>query len=319
MIDFFRSGPLAEVFERAGLIAVDIGARGGFEADLLPIAWAVDAVGFEPEPEAFARLGGAGVDPWRSLTIHPEAIGGSGGPRQLHIPADPGGASLLEHDPELGRRYGFPHLFEVVRRETIATTTLGEAAARLGFENASYLKLDVEGAELEILESANSVLSSLVAIKTEAAFLPFRKKQPLAWDLANFLCSRGFEVMDVLDPHRWRRGAGSPHPYVRRAAPAYSRGQIVQCDLLFLRGPDGMNGDEQTVRGALVALALGYFDHAAALFSSLSEPNRFEFDPFREIAVFSRRYGRRAASAAIRAHLRDLVPLLRSLTIGLPR
>ena len=56
MINYFRREFFAELFSNAGLIAVDVGARGGFEPDLLPIAWAVDAVGFEPEPEAFSRL-----------------------------------------------------------------------------------------------------------------------------------------------------------------------------------------------------------------------------------------------------------------------
>ena len=31
------------------------------------------------------------------------------------------------------------------------------------------------------------------------------------------------------------------------------------------------------------------------------------------------RYGRRQAVGAIKAHLRDLIPLIRSLTVGLPR
>ncbi len=319
MIDFFRRGLFADLFTNAGLIAVDVGARGGFEPDLLPIAWAVDAVGFEPEPEAFSRLRQTSADPWRSLTVHPQAIAGSAGSRRLHIPSDPQGASLLEHDPEIGRRFGFPHLFDLARIETIATTTLDEAAVHLGFGAPSYLKLDVEGAELEVLEAAETVLPSLVAIKTEAAFLPFRKNQPLAWDLAAHLGARSFEVMDVSEPHRWRHGPGAPHPYLRRDSPAYSRGQAVQCDLLFFRAPDRMADDEQAVRGALIALALGYFDHAAALFDALPDQGRYDFEITREIAKLSRRYGRRAAATAIKAHLRDLIPLFRSLTVGLPR
>lgn len=47
--DFFRSTPLAAAFAQAGLTAVDIGSRGGFDPELLPIAWAVDGIGFEPD------------------------------------------------------------------------------------------------------------------------------------------------------------------------------------------------------------------------------------------------------------------------------
>ncbi len=319
MIDFFRRSLFADVVADAGLVAIDIGARGGFEPDLLPIAWAVDAVAFEPEPEAYSDLSAAPAAPWRSLTIHPLAVAGRSGPRRLHVPSDPQGASLLQHDPAIGRRFGYPHLFDVARIETIDTTTLDAAADRFGIRAASYLKLDVEGAELEVLEGAETVLPSLVAIKTEAAFLPFRKHQPLAWDLAAHLGARGFEIMDVSDPHRWRHGPAAPHPYLRRASPAYSRGQAVQCDLLFFRAAAAMANDDQTVRGALIALALGYFDHAQALIEALPDRNRFEFDISREIARLSRSYGRRACVSAIKAHLRDLIPLFRSLTVGLPR
>ncbi len=317
MIDFFRPSRFAESFADAGLVAIDVGARGGFDPDLLPIAWAVDAVGFEPEPAAFARLEGVPPGPWRRLTIHPLAIAGSTGSRVLHVPTDPQGASLLEHDPEIGRRFGYPHLFDAARTLTIETTTLDEAAARIGFQPASYLKLDIEGAEHEVLQAAQTVLTSVVAIKTEVAFLAMRKHQKLAWDVAAYLGARGFELMDISEPHRWRHGPAAPHPYLRRASPAYSKGQAVQCDLLFFRAPDRMASDEQARRAALIALGLGYFDHALALIEAL--PGGFDFDVSGEIARLSRGYGRRACATAIKARLRDLIPLLRSLTIGLPR
>ncbi len=66
-------------------------------------------------------------------------------------------------------------------------------------------------------------------------------------------------------------------------------------------------------------IALGCFDHAAALFDALPDHGRYEFDISREIAKLSRRYGRRAAATSIKAHLRDLIPHFRSLTVGLPR
>lgn len=141
--DFFRHGDLAPTIAAAGLRAVDIGSRGGFDPDLLPIAWAVDGIGFEPEPQAFAQLQAIDPAPWRSVRWLPFAIGAVNGPATLWIPPDPVGASLLEHDPAVGERFGLSHLTSNCRPLTVDTVTLDHALAGLALPD--YLKLDVEG------------------------------------------------------------------------------------------------------------------------------------------------------------------------------
>ena len=57
---------------------MDIGARQGFVADLLPIAAAVDAVGFEPDQDECERLNRTARDesgPWRSLRFSAYGFG----------------------------------------------------------------------------------------------------------------------------------------------------------------------------------------------------------------------------------------------------
>ena len=56
MINIFCCGFFADLLSNAGLITVDVRARGGFEPDLLPVAWAVDAVRLEPEEEFLRTL-----------------------------------------------------------------------------------------------------------------------------------------------------------------------------------------------------------------------------------------------------------------------
>ncbi len=82
--------------------ACDVGARGGVDLDLLPLAFAVDAVAFEPHPDAFTRLEderAAAAGPWRSLRHLPYAVSGTGGRRRLFVTTDPEAAFL-------GDRYG---------------------------------------------------------------------------------------------------------------------------------------------------------------------------------------------------------------------
>lgn len=320
---FFRATPFAPVYAAAGLTALDIGSRGGFDRDLLPIAWAVDGVGFEPEPAAFAKLG-PDPGPWRSMRWLPTAIGPSTGTATLNVPPDANGGSLLVHDPEIGRRFGLEHLTQDCRQIMVETVTLADAIARWELPPPAYLKLDVEGAELAILDAAGGALDSLVAIKTEASFIPARLGQPLATDLIDALDKRGFVVMDILEPARWRRRPVAPAPYSWAGDPAFSRGQLAQCDLLFFRDPVAIAAEDadSALRAALVAMALGYFDHALALFERpvvtqvLTDRHGLTFRP--ALARASRDFGRRAALAAIRRILRDLIPLARSLTMGVP-
>ena len=307
--DFFRRTDLAQTIAAAGLRAVDIGSRGGFDPDLLPIAWAVDGIGFEPEPQAFAQLQASSPAPWRSVRWLPFAIGAANGPATLWVPPDPVGASLLEHDPAVGERFGLSHLTSDCRALTVDTVTLDHALADLALPD--YLKLDVEGAELAILQAAPKALAATVAIKAEASFVAARKGQPLVADMDVFLRGQGFELMDVIRPMRWRTRPVAPHPYSWRGQPAYSRGQIGQCDLLYFRRPDHMADQTQALKAGLVAAALGYFDRALPLLVAAGVPAA-------SIGDASRRFGRRVALATIRDHLRDIVPLLRSLTGGVP-
>ncbi|MCA1909185.1 MAG: FkbM family methyltransferase [Magnetospirillum sp.] len=308
-VDFFKRTALAENFAQAGLVAVDIGSRGGFDPDLLPIAWAVDGIGFEPEPQAFAQLQSLSPAPWHSVTWLPFAVGAENGPATLWVPPDPVGASLLEHDPSVGERFGLTHLTSDCRPIAVDTLTLDCALDSRPLPD--YLKLDVEGAELSILKNAPKSLAHCVAIKAEASFVAARKGQPVVADLDVFLRGQGFELMDVIRPMRWRSRPVAPHPYSWRGEPGYSRGQIGQCDLLYFRHPDAVTGQTQRLKAGLVAAALGYFDRALPLLTAAG------IAPAR-VNQASRRFGRKVALATMGGHLRDMVPLLRSLLGGIP-
>lgn len=323
-MNFFRSTEFAPIFDDAALTAMDIGSRGGFDPDLLPIAWAVDGIGFEPDPAALAELHTMPTKPWRSLRFLPAAIGAATGSAVLHVPADPIGASLLPHDTAIGKRFRMEHLTECARTVPVETVTLDEAAQLWTMPPASYLKLDVEGAELDVLKGAGTVLHHVVAIKTEAAFLPVRLGQPLAADLDRYLRAHGFVLMDMVSPHHWRRGPLAPHPYVSAHDPAYSRGQIIQCDMLFFRDPAAIAEDdcETALRAGLIAMALGFFDHASMLFErpavSTLLSSRYGLHAPTALNTASRAMGRRVALAELKRQLRGLIPLLRSLSVGVP-
>ncbi|MCH2169773.1 FkbM family methyltransferase [Myxococcota bacterium] len=322
MLNLFRSTLLGPLFEQVPIAAMDVGSRGGIEPDLHPMAWAVEAWGFEPDDQEFERLQGMDPGPWRALTHLPYALGARSEDRTLFVPRAAVGASLLEHDPRMGERFPYADLFTVERTLQVPTVSLDEVTSRHGIPPPAFLKLDVEGAELEILEGGADTLSHVLVVKSEVAFLEQRFGQPLAADIALHLRGEGFELMDLLSPIHWRKYSYVPAPYAGREPIRFSRGQIAQGDYLFFRDPEtlGVEDEEslrQHVRLALIALCYGFFDYADAVLGR-AQVAEFASDQLKgpvgpAIEQASRVYGRRVALVTGLGNLRQLYTLAKSL------
>lgn len=319
---FRRSAALRPLFEGVNLHLMDIGARGGMDTDLLPAAWSINATGFEPAADECTRLNRLPTDPWRSTRYVPTAIGGTDGTATLKIPGSGEGASLLSHNQEMIGRYGQVALHRTVREVPVETLTLDSACARFDLAAPDYLKIDVEGAELSILQSAVKCLAHCSAVKVEVAFLEQRVRQPLMHEVVAFMLGEGFILGEIRGIHAWRRRPLPTHPYTAKWPLPYSRGIAAQCDLLFLRDPVKVATDESLLRLICVAFVLGFFDHGVAAIrqsKNLEEwINTQIATPFLvEIGVVSRAMGRAEAMYEIMRRVRSLVPLGKSMLRGI--
>src|ERR1700740_820321 len=93
--------------------------------------------------------------------------------------------------------------------------------------SSTFLDLDTQGSELEILQGAKRFLStSIVALKCEVEFSPLYEKQPLFGDVDRFLRECGFVLFD-LSRSRYRRENFPRH--------ALTRGQLLWGDALYFR------------------------------------------------------------------------------------
>jgi FkbM family methyltransferase len=138
------------------LIVIDTGANQGQFLNL-----AVSGLGdklceihsFEPAATTFATL--QKNAPMRAgITLNNLALGTEAGSAELYYDKENSGlASLTKRD------LGFRDI-SFDRRETIRLTTLDIYAAEKGIEHIDWLKIDVEGHELDVLKGANQLLSS---------------------------------------------------------------------------------------------------------------------------------------------------------------
>jgi FkbM family methyltransferase len=169
---------------------VDIGAMHvgkDHQHSKLLKAGKADVIGFEPVAEACAKLNEAAAGtPQRFL---PYAIG-DGSMREFRETNAPMTSSLYEpNTPLLEKFQALAELTIVVRRTPIETKRLDDIP---DVADADYLKLDVQGAELDILRGAARVLASVTVVHTEVNFVPMYKDQPLFADIDAELRARGF-------------------------------------------------------------------------------------------------------------------------------
>ncbi len=274
---FLGSKDLATLLDRmAPLGCLDIGARGGVVEDIRPLGRAASVCGFEPDPEECRRLNVTaeqGDHPFGALRYLPVALGARQERRALHIMRHAGASSLLSPDPEIANRFGTrANYFDVVKSIDIDTTPLDCVIEEHGVVNPVYAKIDVEGFELEILKGAERLLgSSLLALRSEVAFLPTRRRQPDFGELAGYLRDFHLMPMGFLYLANWRALTGIKHPRKVKGPIPYSRGQMVHGDVLFLRDPSSLDdGSEAGVRAtlslALLALLYDYVDFAHDIF-----------------------------------------------------
>ncbi|WP_082738010.1 MULTISPECIES: FkbM family methyltransferase [unclassified Sphingomonas] len=322
-VSLFKSLSSARFCERTGFSAIDIGARGGVDSAMLPLAWATDMIGFEPEPGEAAALAGRDPAPWRSRTILPVAVGGFDGPATLHIPPSPESASLLPHNQEMIAWFGTSAQHQIDQRIPVDTRSLDGLAAEGALTGCDYLKIDVEGAEGDILSGGAAFLRSCLAIRVETSFLEQRVNQPLAWDIGRQLADAGFLVIDLIGIQHWRNRQRPGFPYSSRAAIPCSRPVIAQADYIAVRDFRSVTDPVMAAKLVLVTAALGYIDmaetmlnhHRSALGELMAETGmNLEAD----LVAVSQALAKQGPGPAIWQRVRDLVPLGRSLLGGLP-
>lgn len=164
--------PLRESY---GLV-VDIGAQvGTFVARVSPIAERV--VAFEPVTRNFNLLKDHCKTNKKNVEIHKLAITRDGRDVVLNLFENTAGHSIYAHEPVLGQ-------------ETVPSLASNELLEFLGADSIDLLKMDVEGAEYEIMEHGADLLRATREVIMEAHELGGHKLE----DARRLLESAGFNV-----------------------------------------------------------------------------------------------------------------------------
>jgi len=270
---------LAPIVE-AGLTptVVDVGARNGMM--LLPASLARHCknVGFEPNEEEYRKLVEGRTDaaqfglkppPFKETQMFDCALWDREEERPLFITVGAGSVTLMGAT----RPAVTDHLFlggvdapafdakftSVKRTETVKCRPLDDL---LPTETVDFLKIDAEGAELNILRGARRLLArhDALLIKTEVFLVPYYEDHPLLGHQHVFLSELGYRLIDLEFAHQGYSRYRTP------IDPAADRRLIYAGDAYFMPDPDLVAADSlRWQRTAVMAASFGFHSLAISL------------------------------------------------------
>lgn len=294
-------GPTLRLFKSRDLTltVIDAGCRGGVGA-LWKVAPFVEAWGFEPHPDEFARLDSdqlrAKRPNYRRLEHSAAALTNHVGHQTFFMTKASGASSLLEPDLETtgeivakGRIKGTnePKRFETsyaghhlgeARAVDVETTTVDAFCTERKIPYVDFLKIDVQGGEYELLEGAAAMLANTGVINVEVSFVPQYKDQKLFSHVDLQLREHGFELLNyevgaerVIYKERTSaieivpRG-GAPDPFA----------QPLCADAIYVNRR--LDSEDRRIAQAVVLIHMTYLDEALHILktqTSVEDPELF--------------------------------------------
>ena len=193
---------------------VDIGAnRGQFSLVARQCHPQARVISFEPQPTAAAKFRAVFADDDR-VTLHEVAIGPTPGNATIHVSRRDDSSSLL---PITGTQVAlFPGTAKA-DTATVRVAPLREFVSAEDIQPPAFLKLDVQGYELEALRGCEDLLDRFAYVYAECSFIELYGGQALADEVIAWLRERGFRLRGV---HNMDYDRG---------------GRAIQADFLFAR------------------------------------------------------------------------------------
>lgn len=196
--------PLPPAWQSQSISFADVGARGGPPMNWLRMGCDVAYLCFEPDPEEALKIERefSRTQAFRGI-VHQKALGAKDGIETLRLTRFRPSSSLLEPNDDLLFKMADSEFYSVEQRIPVPITTL-DSALEPSKAVIDFLKIDVQGYELEVLKGSTNSLDDVVGCELEVSFLEIYKNQPFFAEVDIFMRSHGFFLAD-LERFWWRR------------------------------------------------------------------------------------------------------------------
>jgi FkbM family methyltransferase len=181
-------------------------------------------------------------------TVYPDFLG-DGKEHTLHLAQPASGmTSLLAPDPKVLAFFnGFEGFGTILGTETVQTKRLDEIA---GLPAIDFIKLDIQGSELSVLQNGARMLRDVLALQLEVSFIALYQNQPSFGEVDIWMRAQGFLPHCFIDVKKW-----SIAPTKRDGNPRRPFNQLMEADIVYIRDPFRLAelSDDQLRKQALIA------------------------------------------------------------------
>ena len=269
------------------IVILDVGAAGEIEPRWKPYEKFLHYVGFEPDARSRSELIKNNNSRAKEYEILPYAVWDSNIQAEFNLCRKPRLSSLLVPNREFLDSFPNSKRFDVLHTESINVVKIDDSINLV----VDFIKVDIQGAGLNALKGACNTISDSFGLEMEVEFLPIYEEQPLFGEVTEWLAERGFDFIDFVNLARWERSHRNDH------------GQCVWGDALYLKSPENINFEQQSVDriSAYLGVLLIYrrFDLLDASFDIMRGEKRDEFSDFgsyvkklRRVDMWARRINR---------------------------
>lgn len=243
---------------------LDVGSRQASVGAWSKLGKNLSYLGFEADKEECRRLNemcASAATPWEEV-YYPIALGRKNETRDFYVTQNPACSSLLAPNVDEISSFGFCERLHVSNVSSVETCTLSDWADQYHRHDIDFVKLDIQGAELEVMQASAEIVGSCLGLEVEVEFMSVYKNQPLFGDVDAWVKSNGYVLFDISRTYCKRTSVD-----IRMS----SLGQLAWGDALYLKDVDhlmelSMHGPEMRLallKLAAIADVLGRPDYAA--------------------------------------------------------
>jgi FkbM family methyltransferase len=184
--DVVRSAEIDVSFTLIEVGALALGSTEPFY-ELLDYFPSSRIIGFEIDEHVCNKINSESRE---GVECFPFALGAYNKEVPLYVTNHPMCTSLYKPNEKLISLYNNFEVAYLKSIEKVRTTQLDEFLKTQNIDQIDFIKIDVQGAELDIFKGGKKALNNVLKIVCEVEFVPIYENQPLFGDVCNFLAKK---------------------------------------------------------------------------------------------------------------------------------